>query len=224
MADNYHQAYNELVQLEKSINAQLSELQKAVESGANIVKLENSIQSNITAYASKRDMLERDHEKNHMKLPPKEDDKRTKTINNLKMNLDRMKMKFSGLTKKKYEYKVDEKYDNYQLDEQRRNMNNEELLQDQQRRLKDQDKDLEEIGGMVTKGNKMAKEIKTNLEDQNKLLDDVERGMDNLDSKMSTTKRKFDNYINKSSSCCLSVFIVIELLCFIGLLILVLQS
>ena len=224
MADNYHQAYNELVQLEKSINAQLSELQKAVESGANIVKLESSIQANITAYASKRDMLERDHEKNHMKLPPKEDDKRTKTINNLKMNLDRMKMKFSGLTKKKYEYKVDEKYDNYQLDEQRRNMNNEELLQDQQRRLKDQDKDLEEIGGMVTKGNKMAKEIKTNLEDQNKLLDDVERRMDNLDSKMSTTKRKFDNYINKSSSCCLSVIIFIELLCFIGLLILVLQS
>ena len=103
MADNYHQAYNELVQLEKSINAQLSELQKAVESGANIVKLENSIQANITAYASKRDMLERDHEKNHMKLPMKEGDKRTKTINNLKMNLDRMKMKFSGLTKKKYE-------------------------------------------------------------------------------------------------------------------------
>lgn len=219
MADNYHQAYNELVQLEKSINGQLSELQKAVETGANIVKLEQSIETNITAYAKKRDELEREHEKNHEKLPTKEDDKRTKTINNLKMNLDRMKMKFSGLTKKKYEYKVDSKYDNYQLDEQRRNMNNQELLQDHERRLKDQDKDLEEIGAMVTKGKVMAKDIKSNLEDQNKLLDDVERGMDNLDSKMSTTKRKFDNYINNSSTCCLSVIIGIELLIFIALLI-----
>lgn len=224
MADNYHQAYNELVQLEKFINGQLSELQKAVETGANIVKLEQPIETNITAYAKKRDELEREHEKNHEKLPTKEDDKRTKTINNLKMNLDRMKMKFSGLTKKKYEYKVDSKYDNYQLDEQRRNMNNQELLQDQQRRLKDQDKDLEEIGAMVTKGKVMAKDIKSNLEDQNKLLDDVERGMDNLDSKMSTTKRKFDKYINNSSTCCLSVFITIELLIFIGLLIWVLES
>ena len=75
----------------------------------------------------------------------------------------------------RYEYKIDEgKYENYQLDEQAKNMTNTELLEYQQRKIKDQDQEIEEITGEVKKGKEMGKVIKTNLESQNKLLDDVE--------------------------------------------------
>ena len=57
----------------------------------------------------------------------------------------------------------------------------------------------------------MGKVIKTNLENQNKLLDDVETGMDNLDSKMTRTKKKFNNYVTNSSSCCLTIVIILEI-------------
>ena len=121
-------------------------------------------------------------------------------------------MTFESLTKRKYEYKIDEgKYENYQLDEQAKNMINTELLEYQQRKIKDQDQEIEEITGEVKKGKEMGKVIKTNLESQNKLLDDVESGMDNLDSKMSRTKKKFDNYVANSSSCCLTIVIILEI-------------
>ena len=121
-------------------------------------------------------------------------------------------MTFESLTKRKYEYKIDErKYENYQLDEQAKNMTNTELLEYQQRKIKDQDQEIEEITGEVKKGKEMGKVIKTNLESQNKLLDDVESGMDNLDSKMSRTKKKFDNYVANSSSCCLTIVIILEI-------------
>ena len=55
------------------------------------------------------------------------------------LNLDRIKMTFESLTKRKYEYKIDDaKYENYQLDEQGKNMTNTELLEYQQRKIKDQ--------------------------------------------------------------------------------------
>lgn len=121
-------------------------------------------------------------------------------------------MTFESLTKRKYEYKIDEgKYENYQLDEQAKNMTNTELLEYQQKKIKDQDQEIEEITGEVKKGKEMGKVIKTNLESQNKLLDDVESGMDNLDSKMSRTKKKFDNYVANSSSCCLTIVIILEI-------------
>ena len=121
-------------------------------------------------------------------------------------------MTFESLTKRKYEYKIDEgKYENYQLDEQAKNMTNTELLEYQQGKIKDQDQEIEEITGEVKKGKEMGKVIKTNLESQNKLLDDVESGMDNLDSKMSRTKKKFDNYVANSSSCCLTIVIILEI-------------
>ena len=46
-------------------------------------------------------------------------------------------MNFDSLTKRKYEYKIDEtKYDNYQLDDQAKNMSNSELLEYQQRKVR----------------------------------------------------------------------------------------
>ena len=112
-------------------------------------------------------------------------------------------MNFDSLTKRKYEYKIDEaKYDNYQLDDQ----------------------EIEEITGEVKKGKEMGKVIKTNLETQNKLLDDVETGMDNLDSKMSKTRKKFDNYVANSSSCCLTFVIILEIGALVAMLIFIFKS
>ena len=91
------------------------------------------------------------------------------------------------------------------------NQTNTELLEYQQRKIKDQDQEIEEITGEVKKGKEMGKVIKTNLENQNKLLDDVETGMDNLDSKMTRTKKKFNNYVTNSSSCCLTIVIILEI-------------
>ena len=121
-------------------------------------------------------------------------------------------MTFESYARRKYEYKIDEgKYENYQLDEQAKNMTNTELLEYQQRKIKNQDQEIEEITGEVKKGKEMGKVIKTNLESQNKLLDDVETGMDNLDSNMPKTRKKFDNYVVNSSSCCLTIVILLEI-------------
>ena len=134
-------------------------------------------------------------------------------------------MNFDSLIKRKYEYKIDEaKYDNYQLDDQAKNMSNSELLEYQQRKIKDQDQEIEEITGEVKKGKEMGKVIKTNLETQNKLLDDVETGMDNLDSKMSKTRKKFDNYVANSSSCCLTFVIILEIGALVAMLIFIFKS
>ena len=121
-------------------------------------------------------------------------------------------MTFESYARRKYEYKVDDaKYDNYELDEQGKNMTNTELLEYQQRKIKNQDQEIEEITGEVKKGKEMGKVIKTNLESQNKLLDDVETGMDNLDSNMPKTRKKFDNYVVNSSSRCLTIVILLEI-------------
>ena len=189
MGDDYHTNYNELISIEKTLNAQMTELQKCVEGKTNSVKLEMKNKDNIMAHQKKREALNALNEKTGPSLPGKEEEKRRKN-----------------------KYKIDErKYENYQLDEQAKNMTNTELLEYQQRKIKDQDQEIEEITGEVKKGKEMGKVIKTNLESQNKLLDDVESGMDNLDSKMSRTKKKFDNYVANSSSCCLTIVIILEI-------------
>lgn len=212
MGDDYHTNYNELISIEKTLNGQITELQKCVEGKTNSTKLEMKIKDNILAHQKKREALNALHEKTGPNLPAKEEEKRRKNINTAKLNLDRIKMTFESLTKRKYEYKIDDaKYENYQLDEQGKNMTNTELLEYQQRKIKDQDQEIEEITGEVKKGKEMGKVIKTNLENQNKLLDDVETGMDNLDSKMTRTKKKFNNYVTNSSSCCLTIVIILEI-------------
>ena len=211
MGDDYHERYTEITQLEKSINIKLNELQKTVDSKANSVKIEQDIRKKLSEYDKKRELLLSAHERNSGNLASKEEVRRRQIIHNLKLNLDRMKMKFEGLVKSKYGYQInEEKYENYQIDEQAQNMNNRELLEYQEKKIAKQDEKIDEIIGITKQGKVVAKEIKTNLEDQNKLLDNVEDGMDNLDSKMARTRKKFENYVAKSSTCCLTVVIILE--------------
>lgn len=211
MGDEYHERYTEITQLEKTINIQLNDLQKKVDSKTNTIKLEQAIRNNISEYDKKRELLLSAHEKNSGNLPSKEQERRRQIIQNLKLNLDRMKMKFEGLIKSKYGYQVnEEKYDNYQIDEQAQNMNNRELLEYQEKKIAKQDEKIDEIIGLTKQGKVVAKEIKNNLENQNKLLDNVEDDMDNLDSKMARTKKKFEKYVAKSSTCCLTIIIILE--------------
>ena len=48
MGDDYHTNYNELISIEKTLNAQITELEKCVEGKTNSVKLE------ITSWLIKR--------------------------------------------------------------------------------------------------------------------------------------------------------------------------
>ena len=55
MGDDYHERYTEITQLEKSINIQLNELQKTVDSKANSVKIEQTIRNYLSEYDKKRE-------------------------------------------------------------------------------------------------------------------------------------------------------------------------
>lgn len=57
MGDDYHTNYNELISIEKTLNAQMTELQKCVEGKTNSVKLEMKIKDNIMAHQKKREAL-----------------------------------------------------------------------------------------------------------------------------------------------------------------------
>ena len=46
MGDDYHRNYKELISIEKTLNAQMTELQKCVEGKTNSVKLEMKIKDN----------------------------------------------------------------------------------------------------------------------------------------------------------------------------------
>ena len=63
MGDDYHTNYNELISIEKTLNAQMTELQKCVEGKTNSVKLEMKIKDNIMAHQKKREALNALNEK-----------------------------------------------------------------------------------------------------------------------------------------------------------------
>ena len=55
MGDEYHKNYNELITLEKTLNGQITELQKCLDAKTNSIKLEMQIKDNITAHQKKRE-------------------------------------------------------------------------------------------------------------------------------------------------------------------------
>ena len=69
MGDEYHKNYNELITLEKTLNGQITELQKCLDAKTNSIKLEMQIKDNITAHQKKRESLLSAHEKNASNLP-----------------------------------------------------------------------------------------------------------------------------------------------------------
>lgn len=104
MGDEYHKNYNELITLEKTLNGQITELQKSIEAKTNSIKLEMKIKDNILKHQKKREDLLAMLEQTAANLPGKEEEKRRKQFNILKLNLQRIKMTFEALTKRKYEY------------------------------------------------------------------------------------------------------------------------
>ena len=54
MGDEYHKNYNELITLEKTLNGQITELQKCLDAKTNSIKLEMQIKDNITAHQMRK--------------------------------------------------------------------------------------------------------------------------------------------------------------------------
>lgn len=177
---SYQDKIKDLRQLEKQINIDNNTYNKKIEAGENTIKFEGQLQQKLTDFKTQLQRLEtlyKDKTNSECKnLPPREYDNRVKEIHNLLMNHDRMKMKFDSLKQRNYSYKGNtDKYDNYEEDDQMKNMGTEELLKYQEQKIQNQDEQIEQIIGDVKTGKVLAKQIGQDLKDQNEMLDELDQ-------------------------------------------------
>ncbi|MCQ2818190.1 MAG: SNARE domain-containing protein [archaeon] len=177
---DYQAKIKELRLMEKQINIDNNEYGKKIDAKENTVHFERDLSNKLSTFQSDLKQLEDQYKNKSTKeikdLQPREYDARVKEIHNLLMDHDRMKMKFDTLKAKQYGYKGDSsKYDNYEEDENMKNMGTEELLKYQEEKLQNQDEQIEELIGEAKKGRVMAKQIGENLKDQNEKLEAVDK-------------------------------------------------
>ena len=176
----YQDRIKEIKQLEKQINIDNNTYSKKVDAGENTIKFEQELNRKLNQFKDMLQQLDTIYKnKAHPEvkaLPTRECDARIKEIHNLLMNHDRMRMKFDSLKQKNYSFKGDTaKYDDYQEDENMKNMGTEELLKYQEQKIKSQDEQVEQIIGDVKVGKVLARQIGENLKDQNEMLEDLDQ-------------------------------------------------
>ena len=215
MAD-YQDKIKELRKLEKDINIENNEYNKKITAGENTIHFEGNLLNKLNSFKEQLQQLEQDYKtkanSDIRALNVREYDMRVKEIHNLLMNHDRMRMKFDSLKNKNYSYKGNtDKYDDYQEDENMKNMGTEELLKYQEEKIKNQDEQVEEIIGEVKKGKKIARQIGEDLKDQNEKLDVLEKDTTKLDTMMKRAQDRMEKLLDKSSNCCLFLVMFLEL-------------
>ena len=196
----------------KEIVSKIKEYQKIISTGTNTIKMEQDLEKEINNAKEMSSKLETayNYKNAPSTMPPLELDRRQKQIQELRDAILENEQNFRNYKNQKYSYK-DTSDGNYEITEDMKNMNNNELLALQKEKINQQDKMIDDIAMDVKKGKVLAREAGVIIKDQNAQLDDLQEEMDKLDSNFQKGIKRFQNYAKKQSGCCITIILILEM-------------
>ena len=196
----------------KEIVSKIKEYQKIISTGTNTIKMEQDLEKEINNAKEMSSKLETayNYKNAPSTMPPLELDRRQKQIQELRDAILENEQNYRNYKNQKYSYK-DTSDGNYEITEDMKNMNNNELLALQKEKINQQDKMIDDIAMDVKKGKVLAREAGVIIKDQNAQLDDLQEEMDKLDSNFQKGIKRFQNYAKKQSGCCITIILILEM-------------
>ena len=196
----------------KEIVSKIKEYQKIISTGTNTIKMEQDLEKEINNAKEMSSKLETayNYKNAPSTMPPLELDRRQKQIQELRDAILENEQNYRNYKNQKYSYK-DTSDGNYEITEDMKNMNNNELLALQKEKINQQDKMIDDIAMDVKKGKVLAREAGVIIKDQNAQLDDLQEEMDKLDSNFQKGIKRFQNYAKKQSGCCITIILILEI-------------
>ena len=196
----------------KEIVSKIKEYQKIISTGTNTIKMEQDLEREINNAKEMSSKLETayNYKNAPSTMPPLELDRRQKQIQELRDAILENEQNYRNYKNQKYSYK-DTSDGNYEITEDMKNMNNNELLALQKEKINQQDKMIDDIAMDVKKGKVLAREAGVIIKDQNAQLDDLQEEMDKLDSNFQKGIKRFQNYAKKQSGCCITIILILEM-------------
>ena len=185
----------------------------------NTVDQENKLKQDLKNFKDSLDKLDEAYLSKNVpgNMPESTLDARQKEIKKLKISYEEMNKDFLKLNDDKYSFrgKITE---DYKDKEELKGLSTGELLELQKNKLSEQDEHIDEIVNDVKKGTQLANNLTHELKDQSKKVEQVNEDMDRVDSRMNRLTKRFNKYVQKSSYCCLFLFLFLEVIIF-GLLV-----
>ena len=210
---NYSVIIEQQKEAKKELGKKITNYQTMIQSGSsNTISIENGIEKDIQNLKSKKSELENAYSITNAPsfIPTNELDKRQKDIQQLGNDVSELENSYKNIKNQKYSFKG-KMSENYELDDNLKNLSNSELRQAQQEKIKQQDNQIGDIIVDVKKGRVLAKEAGHTLEEQNKQLDELQEEVDQLDSKFKRGIKRFENYVVQQKTCCLTIILIIEI-------------
>ena len=185
---------------------------KNISTGTNTIKIEQDLEREINNAKEMSSKLETayNYKNAPSSIPPLELDRRQKQIQDLRDAILENEQNYRNFKTQKYAYK-DTSDGNYEITEDMKNMNNNELLALQKEKINQQDKMIDDIAMDVKKGKVLAREAGNIIKEQNVQLDDLQEEMDKLDSNFQKGIKRFQNYAKKQSGCCITIILILEM-------------
>ena len=216
MSNELYMEYESIMTKQKEVTneivSKVKEYQKIISTGTNTIKMEQDLEKQINNAKEMSSKLETayNYKNAPSSIPPLELDRRQKQIQELRDAILENEQKYRNFKNQKYSYK-DTSDGNYEITEDMKHMNNNELLLLQKDKLNQQDKMIDDIAMDVKKGKVLAREAGVIIKDQNAQLDDLQEEMDKLDSNFQKGIKRFQNYAKKQSGCCITIILILEL-------------
>ena len=214
---NYKTYINELTNLEKEIQKQLTDYKTKANAGNQTVNDENKIKKNFSNFEEKLNNLQTAyHNRNAPSgFPSSTLDQRQKQLQQFRINFENMRRQYNTIENNKYIYK-NKITEDYMQKEEYKGYGTGELLSLQKKKLGEQDEHLEEITLDVKKNTVLATNVKHVIKDQNKHLEEIDEDMDEAQERMKTLTGRFKNYAKRQSWCCLVWILILELAIALG--------
>ena len=207
---DYEPIMNKQKEAAKEIVSKIKEY-KNISTGTNTIKMEQDLEREINNAKEMSSKLETayNYKNAPSSIPPLELDKRQKEIQELRDSIIENEQNYRNYKNQKYSYK-DISDGNYEITDDMKMMNNNELLALQKEKINQQDKMIDDIAMDVKKGKVLAKEAGNIIKQQNVQLDDLQEEIDKLDSNFQKGIKRFQNYAKKQSGCCITIILILE--------------
>ena len=210
---NYQKYVDDIKNLEKTINKELTTFKSKTGGKELTIQLENQIKGHLKEFKDLQTSMSTAYSRKNVPggMPELTIDKRQKEIQQFEITYNEMDKNYRSIETERYRFK-NEITEDYSQKEEYKNMSAGELIMVQQNKLKEQDDQIDDIVLEAKRGQQLARNAGHVMKEQNKQIEQINEDIDRNKENMDKLTGRFERYVAKFSMCKMIMTLIIEAL------------
>ena len=210
---NYQKYVDDIKNLEKTINQELTTYKSKTGGKESTIQLENQIKGHLKDFKDLKTSMSTAYSRKNVPggMPELTIDKRQKEIQQFEITYNEMDKNYRSIETERYRFK-NEITEDYSQKEEYKNMTAGELIMVQQNKLKEQDEQIDDIVLEAKRGQQLARNAGHVMKEQNKQIEQINEDIDRNKENMDKLTGRFERYVAKFSMCKMIMTLIIEAL------------